>query len=251
MNKKRISGAKVEIDYSATKRFFDGRSQREYASPLSATMYQDNEPQLVKERDLAEKQVIGSKLSSFPIHTVFDVGCGIGRWGWFWAEQSPQTQYLGIDFSESLIETATKESEQRGFDNLHFQTMSAVNIEPDKLALVPHYDCIIVSGLLIYLNDADCTSLLGMLKDLLAEKGLLYIREPMALTQRLTLDQFYSEELDADYSAIYRSLSEMQALFDLAFQGELVLLEQAPLFPDRLEKRAQTRQYYTLFHRQA
>jgi hypothetical protein len=146
---------------------------------------------------------------------------------------------------------AQKQAREKGFIDLQFQTMSAVDIESDKLLLAPPFSCIIVSGLLIYLNDSDCLRLLETLTRLLATGGLLYIREPVALEERLTLDKYYSEELKSDYSAIYRSLDEMKLLFDQAFAGNLVLDEDAALFPDKLEKRAQTRQHYMIFKRQS
>ena len=58
----RVKGARIDIDYSATQAFFDARGKREYASALSTTMYQDNDPALVEQRDQAEKRVLAPQL---------------------------------------------------------------------------------------------------------------------------------------------------------------------------------------------
>lgn len=250
MSEKRIRGVTVDIDYRATKRFFDKRGTYDYASPLSMTMYQDKEPDLVFERDRLEKHAIGDLLTTHNIQSVFDVGCGIGRWGWFWEQHDPTIEYQGIDFSDTLISKAVSYAEENGFTKLYFQTMSATDVDVDKLQIPPPYDCIIVSGLLIYLNDVDCINVLTMLKKLMKTGGHLYIREPISLDDRLTLNEFYSNELDDNYSAIYRNLDEMKRLFEQAFDGELSLSHDGFLFPDMLEKRQQTKQYFFILSKQ-
>lgn len=246
----RVKGELVVIDYAATQAFFDARGRREYASPLNATMYQDNDPELVKQRDLAEKAVLAPLLKIDSDSSVLDIGCGVGRWGWFLAERTPNIDYVGIDFSASLIEKAQEEAIQLGLSRLNFQTMSAIAIEPEALIVKPPYDLILISGLLIYLNDADCSKVLADASGLCAPNGLIYIREPVGVIERFTLDRFYSSELSQEYSAIYRTVAELQTLFDQAFSKNIFEPKVADfLFPEGLEKRAETRQYYTVLQR--
>lgn len=247
--KGRISGENIDIDYDATRKFFDGRGNKTYTSTLSTTMYQDDNPQLVEQRDQTEKNIISQKIKKTSLHRVFDVGCGIGRWGWFWAAENKDIDYQGIDFSQSLIDTAITEATKRGFPNLKFQQMSAVDIDTAKLAVLPPYDLIIISGLLIYLNDKDCLKMLQQMAEFTAPHGQIYIREPVAVEERLTLNQFYSEELADDYSAIYRNESEMRNYIEQAFGGDFRVVEAGPLFPDNLEKRAQTRQHFFILQK--
>lgn len=246
---RRISGQQVDIDYDATKKFFDGRCNKTYASALSTTMYQDDNPELVEQRDQTEKNIISQKIDRANLLKVFDVGCGIGRWGWFWAMENPAIQYQGIDFSQGLIDAAIKEAARRELPYLQFQQMSAVEIEPRQLVIPPPYDLIIVSGLLIYLNDSDCLKMLQKVAGMAAPKGQIYIREPVAVEQRLTLNQFYSTELADDYSAIYRNEAEMRTYIEQAFGREFHVIESGPLFPDSLEKRAQTRQHFFILQK--
>jgi|SRR5690554_574224 len=245
----RISGQRIEIDYDATKKFFEGRCNKTYASTLSTTMYQDDNPALVEQRDQTEKHIISQKINRSSILKVFDVGCGIGRWGWFWATDNSAVQYQGIDFSQGLIDTAISEAERRGMTGLQFQQMSAVAIEPAKLAVKPPYDLTIISGLLIYLNDSDCLKMLQQIADFTAPGGQIYIREPVSVDQRLTLNQFFSEELADDYSAIYRNVAEMRTYISQAFGKPFRIIESGPLFSDSLEKRAQTRQYFFILQK--
>lgn len=246
----RVKGARIDIDYSATQAFFDARGKREYASALSTTMYQDNDPALVEQRDQAEKRVLAPQLRLASGSRILDIGCGIGRWGWFLHDHTPDAEYLGIDFAASLIEKAQAEAVRRGKPDLRFQVMSAIAIEPDALVVPPPYDLVIISGLLIYLNDEDCVKVLADAGRLCAPGGRIYLREPVGVSERFTLDRFYSNELGQEYSAIYRTIDELDRLLEQALEpGRFSVRIAEFLFPDNLEKRAETRQYYTILQK--
>lgn len=250
MDVRRVKGRPVAIDYGSTQAFFESRGQREYANPLSATMYQDEQPELVAARDLAEKQRVSSALALAGIGKVFDIGCGVGRWGWFLAEHCATLRYLGIDFSASLIEQAQREATSRDLGQLAFQVMSATSLQPDALQLPAPFDLLLISGLLIYLNDEDCAKVLRDAAYLCAPGGAIYLREPVGIEERFTLDRFYSTELADEYSAIYRTVEELRSLMAQALQGTDVAIEQEDvLFPDSLEKRTETRQYFFILRR--
>lgn len=246
----RVAKDKISINYQSTLAFFDTRGKQQYQNPLSATMYQDNEPELVAARDVAEKALLADKFSLLTTGKVLDLGCGLGRWGWFFAEKKPDVAYLGIDFSASLIEKAIDIACEKNGHNLNYQVMSVTAIEKEKLLLTPPYELLIISGTLLYLNDADCVSVLEMASALCAKGGQVYIREPLGMSERLTLNNHYSQELDANYSAIYRSRDEMQRMIESSFvSDEYSIAEQGFLFPDALEKRKETRQCFYILNK--
>ncbi|UXH38647.1 class I SAM-dependent methyltransferase [Pseudomonas promysalinigenes] len=247
---RRIKGERVAIDYDATRAFFEARGKRDYANVLSATMYQDNDPELVERRDQAEKAAMASILGLNQARRIFDIGCGTGRWGWFLAEHCQELDYLGVDFSASLIDKAKAEAVKRQLPALQFQVMSATDIQPLALQVSAPFDLALISGLLIYLNDADCIKVLGDAARLLAQGGRIYLREPVGVADRFTLDRFYSEELADQYSAIYRTAAELRQLMDVAFDGlDMCVEHEGFLFSDSLEKRAETRQYFFVLRR--
>lgn len=246
----RVAKEKISINYQSTLDFFDTRGKQQYQNPLSATMYQDNEPELVSARDTAEKTLLAEKFSRLTTGKVLDLGCGLGRWGWFFAEKKQSIAYLGIDFSASLIEKAREIASEKNCHDLNYQVMSVTAIEKDKLILVPPYELLIISGILLYLNDADCIRVLKMASALCSAGGQVYIREPLGMAERLTLNDHYSKELDANYSAIYRSREEMQRMIESSFiSEEYVIAEQGFLFPDTLEKRKETRQCFYILNK--
>lgn len=57
----------------------------------------------------------------------------------------------------------------------------------------------------MYMNDEVVQRCMAEMERFLAEKCIIYISEPVALEERLTLKSFYSEQMSHDYSAIYRT----------------------------------------------
>lgn len=95
---------------------------------------------------------------------------------------------------------------------------------------------------MVYLNDEDITSLLERLVHLTAKGSILYVRVPVGLERRLTLKDHFSEELGQYYHAIYRSVSEYEALFKEALPTFAVTISR-PLYPDELCNRKETGQH--------
>ena len=78
--------------------------------------------------------------------------------------------------------------------------------------------------------------------------GLVCVRLPIGLDERLTLKDFYSEELQSDYNAIYRTRDEMMKLFDdtLLADGFRITDEGFMFDAPELNNRKETTQYYIL-----
>ncbi|MGQ9688254.1 MAG: class I SAM-dependent methyltransferase [Desulfobaccales bacterium] len=250
---KRVYGESVAIDYTSTKDFFEERGARALSQEigiLNATMYQDKEPELAAERDRYEKAAV------FPLFVlnketkVLDLGCGTGRWGFSLAPYV--ATYLGVDFSAALIRLA-QQTLLKGPDpgNLHFQNISALEIGCRELLVPPPFHLFIIGGLMAYLNDEDCYTLLSLIPPLASPSSLVYIREPIAIRTRLTLAGYFSEELNSLYSAIYRTEDEYLSIFaeTLGAKGFKLIRHQI-LFPKELCNRKDTTQKIFLFKKE-
>ncbi len=239
----RIVQRKVDIDYRKTHEFFEKRAEKNDVPYLyNKVMYQDDNPEIVLLRDKEEKAKILPKLSIKSSDVVIDIGCGVGRWG----EEvlKAGATYIGVDFSKSLLEVAEKNLVRFGKDfllvNTAFQdlnnkfTHSTINVKPNLA---------IISGVLIYVNDDDV--LLGLKKLLLSctDDLLIYLREPVSIDDRLTLDKFFSKELKSEYSAIYRSVSEYKLILT---ECHLKIVDEGFLYSENLNNRSSTCQYYFL-----
>ena len=81
----------------------------------------------------------------------------------------------------------------------------------------------------------------------LAPKGVIYIREPLGVTQRLTLKEHFSNDLATTYSSVYRSLAEFRQLLKAVSDAQQLTLQTSDaLYPSDLDNRSETRQFYFL-----
>lgn len=235
----RVVGDMRALDYETTSAFFNGRGQRAGDNPLTATMYQS--PDLAARRDSEEKARVLPLIGFASRDRVLDLGCGTGRWAD--AVAGKVEAYLGIDFSEPLLEVARSR-----VPKAVFQQMNVADMNTARLALPPPFTVIICSGILIYINDADIQALFRTLAEIAAPACRVYLREPMAKEQRLTLDRHWSDELQDNYSAIYRTRGEyLDLLRNLT--GFSLVAEDEP-FSSELQNRADTSQRYLYLSRQ-
>jgi SAM-dependent methyltransferase len=246
----RVTGDVVEIDYGSTQRFFDARGRRDdLAHPYSITMYQDANPALVVERDRHEKARILAKLGVGPGTRILDIGCGIGRWAEALLPLGPAA-YLGLDFSGPIVEKArTLVPEVEG--RVRFERRAAQDLVTDvPLSISPPFDLFLISGVLIYLNDAEVRRCLQGVAALADRPARLYLREPVAVGPRLSLDRFYSSDLKAEYSAIYRPVEDCLAMLDEALgPAGFSLREEGRVFDSDLQNRRETAQHFFIVER--
>lgn len=243
----RVSSEALDIDYNSTRAFFEARARAMRADePLTSILYQDDSPEIARRRDKHEKDLVLPRLKLAPQSRVLDIGCGIGRWAD--ATLPVVSAYCGLDFSEGLIEHARRRCTD---PRARFLVESAENAGAVRDPQEQGFDRVIVSGVLIYLNDAQVQHMVNTLWNALARSTLIYIREPVGLVTRLTLDGHWSEELKAQYSAIYRCRDELEQIVfsPLAVQG-FRLVEEGPIYADAaLNNRSETQQFYFLLER--
>lgn len=244
----RIKKKITDIDYNQTQQFFDKRANKyQEENPYSVTMYQDDNPALVEERNRAETEKLMPLLKLDRQSKVLDLACGIGRWSD--AITTQIDEYCGIDFSENLIDLAKK----RPHEANRFFCVGAVN---DFQAVLREngrekYNRILLIGILIYINDHDLVHVMEQLADVAEEHAIICFREPLGIDERLTLKGFYSEELKDNYNAIYRTRGELTDVFEktllrVGFQ----ITESGFLFSeDGLNNRKETAQYYFVLER--
>jgi SAM-dependent methyltransferase len=246
----RIAARVEEIDYGSTLRFFQERALKAAdVGPLSVTMYQDRQPELAAARDLYEKEKVMPLLGLHPAMRVLDIGSGSGRWGLDLFDKVGA--YLGVDFSDRLVALAEAEIRSRGAgERYRFQTLAAFDIAAEKLALPPPFDLFIIAGLMTYLNDGDCRCMLTHVANLASDTARIYVREPMGVADRLTLKAHYSDELQSEYNAIYRTRAEYgRLLAPTLLDHGFTLRVDEELYEEALSNRTETRQRILILER--
>ena len=203
----RLYGDKEDINSEKVKDFFNKRASKDSEGLYSIVLFQDKENSEQRHED--EKNIFYENIDVSG-KSVLEIGCGVGRWAE--ALHGKCDSYLGLDFSEELLEIA-KES-YKEFDDCNFQLMSATDIKVDELIIKPPFDVVIFSGFLMYINDDDINIIMDEVNQICADDKKVFAMESIShMDSRLTLKDFYSEGLESDYSAIYRTESEYVNFF--------------------------------------
>lgn len=108
------------------------------------------------------------------------------------------------------------------------------------------FNRLIAAGILIYLNDSDVEALFRLFPEILTPDAIVYIREPVGIQERLTLKDFFSEELNHDYHTIYRMEEEYRSILREAAPNFEVLQSGFLFERPSLNNRQETSQYYYL-----
>ena len=202
----RLYGEKEKIDKEYVKEFFDKRADKEVDSLMTITSFQDKEN--LDQRQIEESKIVLENID-LTGKKILEIGCGIGRWAEIFHDKCEY--YLGLDFAENLIDIA---KENYNYENCYFQVMSAVDIKIEELLVEPPFDIVFIAGVLVFLNDDDIPLMINEINKLISNEKTIYIRETISVMDtRLTLKDFYSESLETDYSAIYRTKEELMNFF--------------------------------------
>ena len=243
----RIKHDVEKLNYQETKRFFKSRADKYKAdNPYSVTMYQDQNPELVRERNQHEVNKLLPFLKLDENSKVLDLACGIGRWAD--AISCKIAEYCGIDFSEELIDIAKKRNTKPEAEFYSSELTALENILSSNGK--GNFNKILMIGIMMYLNDDDIISILNQAEKRCDEHTIFCIREPIGLGDRLTLKDFFSEELKDNYNAIYRTDDEIKNIL-----GKTLLLNgfsithEGFLFDDSLNNRKETSQYFYILER--
>lgn len=237
MSKGRIYDKKEDIDSQKVQRFFENRFCKE--NPLASVMVRgDSSDDVAVIRNEREKSLLLKLINFSEPLSILDIGCGCGRW----CEnlKSCIKYYDGIDFCEQYIVAASEY--YKNDDNINFYRMNVANLDTAKLKC--SYDLTILNGICMYLNDVDLKRLFLTLTQYIDNFGKIYLRESVStIENRLTLKDFYSEELTCEYSAIYRTPIEYESLI---LCSNLKILSSGFLLDDITGQRKETNQKYWL-----
>lgn len=233
------------IERKSIEKFFSERAAKaDQLGHVQAVIYQDKNPDLAKQRDLAEKSKLLPLLNLSGKESVLDVGCGTGRWADAIAPNC--ASYLGTDFSPDLIEIANRRFES--MPHMQFACLPAEKVSFDTIG--KRFDLIISMGLFIYLNDDELVQTLRGYASVSKDLCKLLIREPMGVESRLTILEHFSEDMEQVYNAIYRTDAELLAmvaeeLFPVGFR----LLDSGDVYEETLNNRSDTKQKWLLLEK--
>lgn len=209
---KRIYGDKFEINTLKTIELYNQRAERisQMQSPYTAVLLGDQNPEYAEKWDIDEKNRVLPFLNVKKDSSILDLGCGIGRWAETLIPLSGD--YTGVDFSSGMIKSAEERCSELINENTEF-ICSSVQDYIETLDSQRKFDVIIISYVCMYINDSEIEKLIDKLIQHAKKECSVYFIDTVALEKRLTLNEIYSQALKSNYSAIYRTIDELNSLY--------------------------------------
>lgn len=214
---RRIYGTKVNIDTEKTRNLYNERGKKinSMKSMYTAVLLGDQNPEYADKWDEIEKREVLPYLNLTAEDSVLDLGCGIGRWA---EEVMPICKnYVGVDFSDGMINCAKQRCSEYIDENKKFICCSVQDYLNNSY--YSNINIFIVSYVCMYINDEDMIKCFEKILEKASLKCVIYFIDTIALNDRLTLNEIYSEALKADYSALYRNIEEYEKAFEVFYNA--------------------------------
>jgi len=155
--------------------------------------------------------------------SLMDLGCGDGKISLVLSYLTKVSKFILVDYSEKLIDPEVAKK----FD-FRCEDLS----KPWK---VPEVDVVICLGLFPYIfDDKELSNLIGSLNT-----RRLIVRSPCTLCQKDDVINKHSQALNAQYSAVYRTLKNTIAIVEPHFK----IKEVERIYPDEIESKFGTKQF--------
>lgn len=247
MENHRIYGDPVSIDMDHVQKFYDQRAALKEQKGWGVVLLGDGDPSIATRVYDYDRDVLCPKLGITAESRVLELGCGMGRWGSILLPHCGA--YCGVDFSEEMLKLAETICAAYADKSSFYQLSAPDAVEKEPAFYGGSFQCILLSGVCMYINDQELKRIFQRLPVFAAEHCVICVKKSATLEKRLTLNEFQSEELHSTYDAIYRTREEYNALFQPLMESGFSVREQYFLSEEVGRKRKETNSLCTLLHR--
>lgn len=195
------------MDKNSIKKFWDNQGKKTYLSNEAISSLEEDpilsnlriQTEISKIMPMIEERV-NSKSS------ILDLGGGAGQWAFRFSSLVQEVSL--VEFSDTMINLAIQSAANKKVNNISFYNSSAQNFIQSH-----SYDLIWISGLLIYLDDIECESLIKNSYKMLDPDGRILLRDGTGIETKYEIRNQFSTSLQLEYSATYRTNDEYKDLF--------------------------------------
>lgn len=230
------------LDKDKVRNFWNARAKslNNVAFESIVNLEQDSKSLEVKISHETDK--VFSWLGDVENKSILDLGAGVGQWAFRFIDRGAK-KVTAVEFSEELVAIGRDEASRRGVNQIEFVVKPAELFETYET-----FDVVYCSGLCVYLNDDQFELLTKKLSKFVRPNGILVLREGMAILSRYEINDRYSEHLQTNYSATYRTRDEYISALNDSFD----LIKDENMFPEGhpLNKYPETRLHLFLFNRE-
>lgn len=198
----RLFGAEVDTLYM--REFWEERVQKHKLNEGLTNLEDDTE--LLRLKIQKEYPKMKSYINPNENMVMLDLGAGYGTWTYNFAKQVKMVH--AVDYIHNMVKIGEKRARDENITNIKFFESSVQDFTSDI-----KYDLVLLSGICLYLNDADMRQMLKKMEKYTKIGTAVVLRDSTGIKARYTIEKEYSERLKAMYSATYRTRDEYVAMF--------------------------------------
>jgi SAM-dependent methyltransferase len=195
------------IDQDKVKAFWDARAKTFGALDFNSIANLEQDPENLALKIRLESEKVGQYLGEVAGKTILDLGAGVGQWAFRFQEQGAK-HVTAVEYSAELAAIGSREAERRGTPQVEFVVSPAEKFTSDR-----KFDVVYISGLFVYMNDDQAEKLTAGLARFCHANTFVLLRDGTGVSKRHEINNRFSQHLQADYSATYRTVDEYAALF--------------------------------------
>lgn len=214
------------------KLFWEARAENYKGSPKEGLSNLETDAFLHELKVTAERLKVSDYLKPSPRLRLLDLGAGHLEWATFFSNDFEKID--AVEYSGGMVEIAEARLTEQKIKNVSVHHCAAQDFSSKN-----RYERVLISGLGIYLLDDEFEKLLRVVEKHTESGAKVIYRDGVAKHQEFKLTNHFSQELNAEYSAIYRTAEVLSAAFDdIGFE----LIRYETMFPSDspLNKREET-----------
>ena len=222
----------AQIDSQAVLHFWEQRAKSYEGQDLVNLSNLEADAELAKYKHERELDVLSQYMRPSAKLKMLDLGAGHGAWS---AVFAPQVHSVtAVEYASGMAAAARDNVERKGIENVQVVCAAAQDFESEE-----KYDLVLLSGLTIYLNEDELDRLLLNLSGYTASNARVILRDGTGKTETFTINNRFSDELQANYSAFYRTAEQYIKKFA---EFGFAIRQHQNMFPDGsvLNKRVET-----------
>jgi ubiquinone/menaquinone biosynthesis C-methylase UbiE len=196
------------IDQDKVKAFWDSRASTFGELDFNSIANLEQDPANLALKVRLESEKVFAYLGAIEGKTVLDLGAGVGQWAFRFVERNA-AHVTAVEYSAQLAEIGRLEAKRRGVSNLEFVVAPAEEVRFDDT-----FDLVFISGLFVYMNDDQAEKLVSGLSRFCHPQTRVLLRDGTGIGKRHEINNRFSQHLQANYSATYRTAEQYQALFE-------------------------------------
>lgn len=194
------------IDKKSVADFWESHARSVSNSQKPGLSNLETDPCLAEKKMIIEREVLSSYVSNDSVGTLLDFGAGYGEWSLFFHKKFKKI--IAYEQSATMYDIFQKKL----IDN-NVKNIEVIKKDVSQVDSIDSFSVALLSGILIYLPDTDVENILRLLFRASNSRSIIVLRDATGVNGDYSIDGRFSDALQQDYHAFYRSREHYIEIF--------------------------------------